>query len=109
MARNAVSTAAHGDEQSMMRCELDRRDDIRGARALRDECRPPIDGPIPDPASLVELRVARQNQPAAKRRAQRLEVAVSNVGRCNIERLHLHVSPRRRMVDGGPRFGYYQN
>jgi hypothetical protein len=90
VTRNTVSASADGNEQAAARCEGDSCDYISGARALRDKSRPPIDGSVPDAARLVELRIGRQNQPAAERRAQFLEVGVPNVGRRRVKRLHSH-------------------
>ncbi len=60
-----MAAAANGDRQSLAPGEIDGGDDIGNVIATRDQCRPPVDHPIPDPAGLVVARLGRIDHLAA--------------------------------------------
>src|SRR5262249_61694131 len=65
-AREAVATASNGDGQTVALRELDRRADVRDARAARDQGRVAVDRTVPDPPRVVVAGVGRANDLAAK-------------------------------------------
>jgi hypothetical protein len=66
-AREAVPSVAHGDQEAGSPCEPHGSDHIRHPGAARDQCRSPIDRPVPDLPVLVVGRVARTDELSSKR------------------------------------------
>ena len=66
VAVEAVSAAPHRGEQISFTGEVDRLDHIRGAFALQDQARSPVDGPVPHPPGLcvANLPPAPAGRPA---------------------------------------------
>ena len=73
-----VAAAADGDEKTVVAAEIHRGDHVGDIDALRDEQRPLVDHAVVERASLVVVRIAPRDQPAAKSLPKLIDVFVAH-------------------------------
>jgi hypothetical protein len=61
-AGHAVATAADRDDEVVLACETDRRDDVLDPRAPRDKRRAPVCDRVPNDPACVVLAIARLDE-----------------------------------------------
>jgi hypothetical protein len=66
IARHTVAAAANRHQQMILASEMDGRDDVRDARAPRDQSGSFVDHPVEDLARQLVARIASLNQFAAQ-------------------------------------------
>ena len=97
-ARAVVSAAAYGYLQLVLAGEAKRLDHVRRRRTAGDQRRTTIDSRVPDPAAVIEIRVARLDDGSVHRPAQFLDPAACRVRH---DRL-FSVSPGHAGIFGTP-------
>jgi hypothetical protein len=80
----AVCPAPNRDFQILLAGEADRGADVSSIRAANDDRRPPVDGAVPDDASLVVPGVVRDEQLSGDRRPQGLHMRAGDLCHVNL-------------------------